>query len=144
MTSQLKTKNPSKQRNRITKASSFHRHKLMSARVSKELRKKYKIKRIPVRKGDTVYVSSGDFVGTEGKVQAADYKNQKLLIEGIAREKADKSKIMYPIHVSKVVIRRFGKVGTKRKASLERKAKQTLEIEDEDISEVISEIEEEE
>ena len=144
MGSQLKTKNPTKQRNRINKVSSFHRHKLMSARVSKDLRKKYKVKRTSVRKGDTVYVTSGDFVGTEGKVQLADYKNQKLLIEGIAREKADKSKIMYPIHISKVVIRRFGKVGTKRKAILERKAKQALEIEDTDISEVISEIEEEE
>ncbi|MHA1995239.1 MAG: 50S ribosomal protein L24 [Candidatus Hodarchaeales archaeon] len=144
MGSHLKTKNPSKQRNRISKASTFHRHKFMSVRVSKDLRKKYKVKKIAVRKGDTVYVTAGDFVGTEGKVQTADYKNQKLFIEGIAREKADKSKIMYPIHVSKVVIRRFGKVGTKRKASLERKAKQTLEIEEDDITEVISEIEEEE
>ena len=67
MGSHLKTKNPSKQRNRINKASSFHRHKLMSVRVSKELRKKYKVKKISVRKGDTVYVTAGDFVGTEGK-----------------------------------------------------------------------------
>ena len=139
-----KTKSPSKQRNRINKASSFHRHKLMSVRVSKDLKKKYNVKKIAVRKGDTVYVTTGDFVGTEGKVQSADYKKQKLYIDGIAREKADKSKIMYPIHTSKVVIRRFGKVGTKRKASLERKAKKTLEIEEADISEVISEIDEEE
>ena len=144
MGAHLKTKSPSKQRNRITKASSFHRHKLMSVRVSKDLKKKYDVKKIAVRKGDTVYVTTGDFVGTEGKVQSADYKKQKLYIDGIAREKADKSKIMYPIHTSKVVIRRFGKVGTKRKASLERKAKKALEIEEADISEVISEIDEEE
>ena len=143
MSSRTKTKSPSKQRKRIKKASSFHRHKLMNARLSKDLRKKYNVKRIPVRKGDTVYVTAGDFVGTEGKVATANYQTQKLLIDGIAKEKADKSKIMYPIHVSKVVIRRFGKVGTKRKAILERKAKTTLEIEAEDIDEVeIDEIEE--
>ena len=114
----------------------------MSVRLSKDLREKYNVKRMPVRKGDTVYVTAGDFVGTEGKVAAAIYQKQKIMIEGIAKEKADKSKIMYPIHVSKVVIRRFGKVGTKRKAILDRKAKTTLEIEEEDITE-IEEIEEE-
>ncbi|MHA1444090.1 MAG: 50S ribosomal protein L24, partial [Candidatus Hodarchaeales archaeon] len=119
-------------------------HKLMSVRLSKDLREKYNVKRMPVRKGDTVYVTAGDFVGAEGKVADANYQKQKLIIDGIAKEKADKSKVMYPIHVSKVIIRRFGKVGTKRKAILERKAKTTLEIEEEDISEVeIEEIEEE-
>jgi len=142
MSSRTKTKSPTKQRNKIKKATSFHRHKLMSVRLSKDLRKKYNVKKMPVRKGDTVYVTAGDFVGTEGKVQIANYNKQKLLIGGIAKEKADKSKIMYPIHVSKVVIRRFGQVGTKRKAILERKAKTPLEIEDEDITE-IEEIEEE-
>jgi len=144
MSSRTKTRNPSKQRNRIKKATSFHRHKLMSVRLSKDLRKKYNVKRMPVRKGDTVYVTAGDFVGTEGKVTDANYQKQKLMIDGIAKEKADKSKVMYPIHVSKVIIRRFGKVGTKRKEILERKAKSPLEIEEEDISEVeIEEIEEE-
>lgn len=144
MGSKSKTRNPSKQRNRISKATTFHRHKLMSVRLSTDLRKKYDVKKMPVRKGDTVYVTSGDFVGTEGKVSEADYKNQRLTIEGVLKEKADKSKIMYPIHVSKLVIRRFGKVGEKRKAILERRAKKALEIEEEDISEEIIEAIEEE
>lgn len=144
MGSKMKTRNPSKQRNRITKATTFHRHKLMSVRLSKDLREKYNVKKMPVRKGDTVYVTAGDFVGTEGKVLTADYKTQKLTIDGIVREKADKSKIMYPIHVSKLVIRRFGNVGQKRKVILERRAKKTLEIEEEDISEEIIDTNEEE
>lgn len=144
MGSKTKTKDPTKQRNRISKASSFHKQKLMSARLSKDLQKKYDVKKITVRKGDTVYVTSGDFVGTDGKVLTADYKNQKLIIDGISREKADKSKMLYPIHVSKVVIRRFGKVGKKRKLILERKAKKELEIEEEDITEIDTEIDEEE
>lgn len=144
MGSKSKTRNPSKQRNRISKATTFHRHKLMSVRLSTDLRKKYDVKKMPVRKGDTVYVTAGDFVGTEGKVSEADYKNQRLTIEGVLKEKADKSKIMYPIHVSKLVIRRFGKVGEKRKAILERRAKKALEIEEEDISEEIIEAIEEE
>ena len=144
MGSKMKTKNPTKQRNRISKGTTFHKHKLMSVRLSTDLREKYNVKKMPVRKGDNVYVTAGDFVGTEGKVLTADYNTQRVTIDGIAKEKADKSKIMYPIHVSKLVIRRFGKVGQKRKIILERRAKKTLEIEDEDIIEEIIETLEEE
>lgn len=130
-----KTRNPSKQRTSMRNATSFKRNKLMSARVSKDLQRKYKVKNIPVRKGDVVQVTTGDFVGTEGKVLHVISKKQRLAIDGISREKADKSKMIYPIHVSKVVIRRFGKVDSTRKKILERRAKEELEIELEDISE---------
>jgi len=134
-----KTKRPSKQRKYVRQAHSFIRHKLISSRLSKDLQKKYKVKKMPVRTGDIVYVASGDFIGTEGKVLSMDYKRQRLSIEGIAREKTDKSKIMYPIHASKVVIRRFGKVDGSRKEILERRAKTKLDIEAEDISEITTE-----
>lgn len=130
-----KTRNPSKQRTSVRNANSFKRNKLMSARVSKDLQKKYKVKNIPVRKGDVVHVTSGDFVGTEGKVLQVISKKQRLAIDGISREKADKSKMIYPIHVSKVAIQRFGKVDSTRKKILERRAKEEVEIELEDISE---------
>ncbi len=135
MGSKNKTSNPAKQRKQIYTASSFHRSKRFSARLSKDLRKKYKVKKMPVRTGDTVYITTGDFVGTEGKIINVDYRKQRLSIDGISREKADKSKVMYPIHTSKVVIRRFGKVDRSRKKILERRAKMPLEIEAEDISE---------
>lgn len=134
-----KTKRPSKQRKKIYQADSFKRHKLISARLSKDLQKKYNVNRVPVRSGDTVYVIGGDFIGTEGKVLSVNYKNQRLSIDGIAREKTDKSKIVYPIHASKVIIRRFGKVDQTRKAILERRAKIELEIEEEDITELPTE-----
>jgi ribosomal protein uL24 len=133
--SKSKTRDPSKQRRNIYKSKAFKRHKMMIARLSKDLSNKYNVKRMPVRAGDTVYVTAGDFMGTEGKILTADHKKQRLSIDGIAREKADKSKIMYPIHISKIVIRRFGKVDNFRKEILERKAKKELDIEAEDISE---------
>ncbi|MHA2226611.1 MAG: 50S ribosomal protein L24 [Candidatus Hodarchaeales archaeon] len=144
MGSQTKTKNPSKQRRRIFQADSFKRSKFMSVRLSNDLRKKYKVKKMPIRVGDTVYITAGDFVGTEGKVLTVDYKNQRLNVDGISREKADKSKIMYPIHTSKMVLRRFGKVDSSRKKILERRAKTELEISAEDISEEEEEVLEEE
>ena len=106
----------------------------MSVRLSKDLQKKYKVKHMPVRSGDVVYITSGDFVGTEGKVLKANHKIQRLEIDGISREKADKSKILYPVHPSKVIIRRFGKVDQSRKKILERRAKMPVEIEEVDMS----------
>ena len=144
MGSKIKTRDPSKQRRRIFKANSFQRSKLVSARLSKDLQAKYRVKNIPVRSGDVVYITAGDFVGTEGKVLNVDCKKQRLGIDGISREKADKSKIMYMIDTSKVVIRRFGKVDRTRKKILERRAKMVLEIEDEDISIAEAEASEEE
>ena len=132
-----KTRSPSKQRQRITNASSFRRSKLINVRLSRDLQKKYNVKRMPLRTGDVVFITTGDFVGTEGKVLGMDYKNQRAEIDGIAREKADKSKIIYPIHTSNMIIRRFGKIDKSRKAILERKAKKVLEIEAEDLAEEI-------
>lgn len=134
MGSKTKTRDPSKQRRQIYKAKSFQRSKLMSVRLSKELQVKYPVKKIPVRSGDVVYITAGDFKGTEGKVINIDYKKHRLGIDGISHEKADKSKIMYMIDTSKVIIRRFGKVDQSRKKILERRAKMVLEIEEEDIS----------
>lgn len=134
MGSKTKTRDPSKQRKQIFKADSFQRSKLMSVRLSKELQGKYNVKKISIRSGDVVYITSGDFMGTEGKVLAVDYKKQRIGVEGISREKADKSKVIYMISTSKVVIRRFGKVDRTRKKILERRAKAELEIEEEDLS----------
>ena len=144
MGSRTTTRDPSKQRRRIFQADSFQRSKLISARLSKDLQVKYKVKHMPVRSGDVVYITTGDFVGTEGKVLSVDYKKQRLGIDGIAREKADKSKVMYKIDASKVVIRRFGKVDRSRKKILERRAKMELEIDEDDISSAEEEAIEEE
>ncbi len=134
MGSKTKTRDPSKQRRRLFTADSFQRSKMMSARLSKDLQTKYKVKKMPVRTGDVVYITTGDFMGTEGKVLTVDTKKRRLGIDGIAREKADKSKVMYKIDASKVVIRRFGKVDKSRKKILERRAKMELEIDEDDIS----------
>ncbi|UCG04394.1 MAG: 50S ribosomal protein L24 [Candidatus Heimdallarchaeota archaeon] len=144
MGTKQKTRDPSKQRRRLFTAHSFQRSKMISARLSKDLREKYKVKRMPVRPGDVVYITAGDFIGTEGKVLEVDTKKRRLGIDGIAREKADKSKIMYKIDTSKVVIRRFGKVDKSRKKILERRAKMELEIDEDDISEAEAEALEEE
>jgi large subunit ribosomal protein L24 len=77
---------------------------IMVAPLSHELREKYKLKTFGVRKGDTISVVRGDFLGVEGKVNKVDIDRAKLYIDGITREKADGSSIFVPVHPSKVKI----------------------------------------
>ncbi len=61
----------------------------MSSHLSKELRTKYDVRSIPVRKGDTVKVVRGTFKGREGKVQAVYRKKWALHVEKITKEKTN-------------------------------------------------------
>ena len=59
---------PRKQRKRLASASWSERRNLLTAPLSKELQRQYGIKRLVVRKGDTVLVMRGDYKGIRGKV----------------------------------------------------------------------------
>lgn len=69
------------------------RRKIMSSHMNKELRTKYSVRSIPVRKGDTVKIMRGTFKGREGKITSVYRKRWCLHIEKIVRDKANG---MYP------------------------------------------------
>ena len=96
------------------------RRKIMSSHLSKELKTKYDVRSVPVRKGDTVKVMRGQFKGREGKVQAVYRKRWALHIEKIVREKTNGSQSQIPIHSSNCLITQL-KLDKSRKALLERK-----------------------
>ncbi len=70
-------------------APSSIRRKIMSSHLNKELRAKYDVRSVPVRKGDTVKIMRGHFKGREGKIQAVYRKRWALHIEKIVREKTN-------------------------------------------------------
>ena len=70
-------------------APSSIRRKIMSSKLSKDLKTKYETKSVPVRKGDTVKIMRGNFKGREGKVQAVYRKRWALHIEKIVKEKTN-------------------------------------------------------
>jgi len=70
-------------------APSSIRRKIMSSHLSNDLRSKYEVRSIPVRKGDTVKIMRGTNKGREGKVQAVYRKKWALHIEKIVREKTN-------------------------------------------------------
>ena len=70
-------------------APSSIRRKIMSSHLNKELRTKYDVRAVPVRKGDTVKIMRGHFKGREGNIQAGYRKRWALHIEKIVRDKTN-------------------------------------------------------
>ncbi|SMD30458.1 50S ribosomal protein L24 [Picrophilus oshimae] len=72
--------------------------------LSKDLRKKYGIRRFPVAKGDIVKIISGSRKGEGGKVVDVDHKTMKVSIEGVTISKADGKQVPFFIDHSNISI----------------------------------------
>jgi len=93
-----------KQRKYLANLPLHLRHKLMSANLSDELRKKYATKNIPVRKNDKVKVMRGKFRGKEGKINNVNLRKLRIAIDGIQIQKKDGTKVNVYFKPSKVQI----------------------------------------
>jgi large subunit ribosomal protein L24 len=98
------SKQPRKQRKYRANAPLHIKRKLLSANLSKDLRKKFKKRNIPVVKGDTVRVMTGKFKGKTGKIIEANTSTSKIKIEGIMVKKQDGSKASIKMQPSNVQI----------------------------------------
>ena len=105
-------------------APSHERRKLMSSALSQDLRSKYGVRSLPVRKDDEVSVVRGTYKGREGKVIQCYRKKWVIHIERITREKASGATVQVGIHPSKCVVTKL-KLDKDRKQILERKNRET-------------------
>jgi len=101
-------------------APSHIRRKLMSAPLSKDLRTKYNVRSVPIRRDDEVMIVRGHYHDREGKVTACYRKKFRIHVERVTRDKANGQTVPIPIHPSKVVITKL-KLDKDRKALLDRK-----------------------
>jgi len=119
----MKSKRPTKQRKALYQAPLHRRQKLVAAHLSKELKKQWKRRSLPVRKGDEVKVMRGKFRGTIGKVTKVDLKKLKVYVEGIRRRKVSGEEVQVPIHPSNLLILNPVMEDKERKAIVERSLK---------------------
>lgn len=94
----------------------------MSSALSKELRQKYLVRSMPIRKDDEVLIASGKFKGREGKITAVYRKKFVVNIERISREKVQGATVPIGIHPSNLVITKLH-LDKDRLAKLASKAK---------------------
>lgn len=93
--------------------------KFFGCNLSKELRKKYSRRNIPLRKGDKIKIIRGQFKGKIGKVEKVLMKRERVYIEGIQITKKDGNKVYYPIHPSNLMISELNLEDKLRKKKLE-------------------------
>ena len=119
------SKQPRKQRKYLAKAPLHIRRKFLSVNLSKELRKKYGKRNIPVRKGDTVKIMRGKYKKKQGKVIEAKTKLGKIYVEGIQIKKMDGSKANVSLRASNLQIVELNTDDKKRFKNSEIKTKHT-------------------
>jgi large subunit ribosomal protein L24 len=114
---------PRKQRKFIANAPLHVRHKFLSANLSKDLRKKYAKRNLPLRKGDEVLIMRGAFKKKKAKLTSVDLKKTRVTLEGIQRTKKDGSKVNVFFHPSILQIQVLNLDDKQRVAALNRKQK---------------------
>lgn len=121
---------PRKQRKMLRNLPLHRRGRMLSAHLSPELRKKYGVRSLPIRKGDVVQITRGGFTGHVDKVSSVDRTRNLLHIEGVTIAKSDEKQVGRPIHPSNVMITKLDTSDPWRKRKLdelEKKAKEASE-----------------
>lgn len=121
------SKQPRKQRKFIANAPLHIKHKFLSANLSKELRKKYGKRSLPVRKGDEVLVLRGSFKKKKAKVSTIEPKSTRIALENIQRTKKDGTKVNVWFSPSSLQIQTLNLDDKKRIAALQRGTKKPEE-----------------
>ena len=104
----VKSKQPRKQRKALANYQNHQRSKLFSTRVADFVRDEYGIKRMPVRVGDSVRITRGEFTDFEGTVEEVT-KDLRCKIKEAQFEKADGTQFHPAIHISNLIITKFTK-----------------------------------
>ncbi|MBI5391719.1 50S ribosomal protein L24 [Candidatus Woesearchaeota archaeon] len=112
---------PRKQRKYRYNAPLHVLHKFLSAPLSKELRKKYSKRSIPLRKGDTVKICNGSFKDMKGKIEHVYIRKSRVSVENVTRTKKDGTKIPVLVPASIILIEELNLSDKQRLAALTRK-----------------------
>jgi large subunit ribosomal protein L26e len=94
--------------------------KIMSASLSKELREKYNVRAVPIRKGDEILVVRGTYKNREGQVNQVYRKKYVVHVDRVTKDKVNGSSVPVGLKPSNVVITKLH-LDNDRKKLLERK-----------------------
>lgn len=121
---------PRKQRKYRANAPLHIKHKFLSVNLSKDLRKKYSKRNLPLRKGDEVLVMRGASGKKKAKVASINLKRCRVVLEGIQRTKKDGSKVNIFFHPSNLQIQSLVLDDKQRLAILNRKSMKSEALEE--------------
>ena len=92
------------QRRNLYQAPSSIRRKIMSCRLSKELRTKHKVRSLPIRKNDVVKILKGKAKNKSGKVTTVYRRRWVVYVDKVTKDKQNGQPVNIPIKPSNCVI----------------------------------------
>ena len=121
-------------RNRVYKRDLpyHHRKAVFNVHLSKDLRSKYGIRALPIRKDDTALILRGKFAGLQKRVTNVSFKKSKIQLEGIKTTKTDGTELFHYVDPSNCLLTSIGKLDSGRKAIIDRRVGSETESTSED------------
>jgi large subunit ribosomal protein L24 len=117
---------PRRQRKALYTASTFRRRRRMSVPLSRELRRRFHRRSVPVRKGDTVRVLAGSFVGREERVARVVRRDYAVVLDNVTLKTGEEKLKPLPIRPGHLVITKLNLSDAWRR--------RTLRVADEDVT----------
>jgi large subunit ribosomal protein L26e len=111
-----------KQRKAHFAAPSSQRRRIMSCRLSKDLKKQYKVRSLPIRKNDEVKILKGKGKNKTGKVVQVYRKKWVIHVDKVNRDKQNGQQVFLPIKPTYCVIEKLH-LNKDRKDLLARRSK---------------------
>jgi large subunit ribosomal protein L24 len=109
---------PRRQRRALYEADTFERRRRMAVPLSRELRARFQRRSVPVRKGDTVRVLSGSFVGREERVARIHRRSYSVTLDNVTLKTAEDKLKALRLRTSHLVITRLNLSDPWRRRSL--------------------------
>ena len=131
----VSSKQPRKQRKYRYNAPMHIRHKFVSVHLSPALRKQFKKRSVPIRKGDEIKVIDGSLKGKTGTIERVNLKKCKVYVDNLKLKKVDGSEIMRVMEPSNLMITKINLDDKMRQKALSKKSpskkpkKETVKIE---------------
>ena len=120
----LKTNYTRPYKNRlVSRTVPYNKKKVVfNVHLTKDLKSKYGVRHLPVRKDDTVIILRGKYAGITKRVTNLSFKKGRIQIEGVKTTKTDGTEIFHYIEPSNCMITQLGKIDAGRKELIDRKA----------------------
>jgi len=109
---------PRRQRRALYQANSSERRRRMTVPLSRELRRRFRRRSVPVRKGDTVRVLSGSFRGREERVARITRRDYSVTLDNVTLKTAEEKLKPLALRTSHLVITRLNLADPWRRRSL--------------------------
>ncbi|MCI4373871.1 MAG: 50S ribosomal protein L24 [Thermoplasmata archaeon] len=122
----LSPHSPRRQRKSVYEATTFERRILMTVPLSRELRRRFQRRSVPLRKGDTVMVMSGSFVGREERVAKIDRRGYSVTLDNVTLKTGESKLKPLAIKTSHLVLTKLNLADAWRR--------RTLAVKEEDVT----------